>query len=230
MARILFSGVAGVDMRGKLNGSVFSKNRSGAYVRTKVTPVNPQTTSQQNARNRLASNSQAWRGLAEEQREGWNNVAPSFPYTDIYGNSKILSGFQLYVKLNSNLSLIGSSNIAEPPSPVAIPAMTNLAIAADAGGPSMSLTFAPTPVPAGFRIVVMATPSVTPGKTFVKNLFRVVVILNAAEASPFNLEADYEAIFGFAIGDNKLFVKTFYVSTDTGQAGIPLQAQTIITP
>jgi len=32
-----------VDGRGKIGGHVASKNRGGAYLRTKVTPSNPQT-------------------------------------------------------------------------------------------------------------------------------------------------------------------------------------------
>lgn len=48
MAKIKF-GMMMTDARGKLGGQVFSKNRSGSYVRTKVTPVNPQTTTQQNS-------------------------------------------------------------------------------------------------------------------------------------------------------------------------------------
>ena len=46
----------------------------------------------QNVRNRLSTNSQAWRGLTEAQRQGWIDAAINFPFTDIYGNTKILSG------------------------------------------------------------------------------------------------------------------------------------------
>ena len=53
MAKILMTAIV-ADIRNKLNGSVFSKNRYGAYVRTKVTPVNPQSTAQQNTRNNLS--------------------------------------------------------------------------------------------------------------------------------------------------------------------------------
>jgi hypothetical protein len=49
MAKIKF-GMMMTDARGKLGGHVFSKNRSGAYVRTKVTPVNGQTTAQTGVR------------------------------------------------------------------------------------------------------------------------------------------------------------------------------------
>ena len=62
MAKIKLSAIVS-EMRGKLNGSVFSKNRGGAYIRTKVTPVNPQSLAQGLVRATLTNLSQAWRGL-----------------------------------------------------------------------------------------------------------------------------------------------------------------------
>lgn len=227
MAKILFSGIAGVDMRNKLNGSVFSKNRYGSYVRTKVTPVNPQTSAQQNVRNRLSTNAQAWRGLTEVQRQGWIDAAVNFPVTDIYGNTKILSGSALYTSLNNNLAMIGEAAISEAPSPVAIPQLTLDSVTADDSANTVIIA-GTTPVPADFAMAVFATPNVTPGRSFVKNLFRFVDALAAAAASPFDISAAYTALFGDPVAGNKVFVKAFYVSTITGQAGIPVQAQTIV--
>lgn len=48
-------GMMMTDGRGKLGGQVASKNRAGAYVRTKVTPVNPRTTQQQAIRTLFGS-------------------------------------------------------------------------------------------------------------------------------------------------------------------------------
>jgi hypothetical protein len=224
MAKILFSGVAGVDMRNKLNGSVFSKNRYGGYVRTKVTPVNPQTTSQQNARNRLSTQSQAWRGLTESQRQSWIDGALNFPTTDIYGNTKILSGQALYVKLNTNLSLLGLTSIDDCPAPVAIPALSGLIVNADSGVPSLSVEWDQTPVPADFAVVIFATGNVTPGKSFVKNLFRFITFVDEADTSPASILAEWNAVHGTLVINQKVFVKAFFMSKITGQVGIPLQA------
>jgi len=215
------------DIRNKLNGTVFSKNRYGSYARTKVTPVNPQSTEQQNARNRFSTQSQAWRGLTEAQRQSWIDAAPNFPTTDIFGNTKILSGQALYVKFNSNLALVGSAAIASAPSPVAIPALEVLTLVADDSANTVILT-ATSPVPADFAMVIMATPNVTPGISFVKNKFRFISAIAAAATSPFALTTDYIARFGDPVEDQKIFVKAFYVSTITGQAGIPVQIQTIV--
>ena len=63
-----------VDGRRKIGGQVASKNRGGAYMRNKVTPVNPQTAAQTAIRNRLAGLSQAWRALTAAQRAAWNGA------------------------------------------------------------------------------------------------------------------------------------------------------------
>lgn len=221
MAKILMTAIV-ADIRNKLNGSVFSKNRYGAYVRTKVTPVNPQSTAQQAVRNRLATNSQAWRGLTDAQRQAWIDAAANFPFTDIYGNTKILSGSALYIKLNNNLDQVGVAAITDAPAPVAIPAVAVSAMSAAAGTPALSLTFTPTPIPADFALVVQTTGNVGAGKSFVKNLYRFISFLDAAATSPANLLAAFEAVHGAPVAGQQIFAKVYMISKLTGQAGIPV--------
>ena len=229
MAKILTTAIV-ADIRNKLNGSVFSKNRYGAYVRTKVTPVNPQTDAQQNVRNRLSTNSQAWRGLTEPQRQGWIDAAINFPFTDIYGNTKILSGQALYVKLNNNLASIGSALIADAPSPVAVPVISSLTLTAAAGTPAVGLAYTPTPTDSASILVIETTGNVTPGKSFVKNLYRRVSQVPDGTASPADILADFQAVHGNPVADQKIFCRAFYIVEATGQAGIPLSTMCIVAP
>lgn len=217
------------DIRNKLNGSVFSKNRYGAYVRTKVTPVNPQSTAQQTQRNLLSANSQAWRGLTEAQRNAWIAAAPSFPFTDIFGNSKILSGNALYVKVNNNLGTIGQAVIANPPAPVAIPAMVVGVFTAVSSTGVVSLSFDPDPIPANFHIVIRTTGNTTPGKSFVKNMFRTITTMAPGTVSPKLLTATFAAKFGAPVIGQKIFVQAYLVSALSGQAGIAAQTMAIVS-
>lgn len=227
MAKILTTAIV-ADIRNKLNGSVFSKNRYGAYVRTKVTPVNPQTTDQQNARNTLSSISSSWRSLTQGQRDAWSAAAAQFPFTDIYGNAKILSGSALYTKLNINALTYGGGGIADAPSPVAVQTPGVISVTAAAGTPAMSIVFANTPVDADTAFVIRATPQVGAGITFVKNKYRNLHTLAAAGASPYNALAVYNAKFGTLVAGNKIFVQIFAVNIVTGQAGIPVSAYCIV--
>lgn len=221
MAKILTTAIV-ADIRNKLNGSVFSKNRYGSYVRTKVTPVNPKTTDQQAVRNRLATNSSAWRGLTDAQRAGWIAAAASFPTTDIFGNPKVLSGNALYVKFNNNLAGAGVAAISDAPLPVALPEVVLGAIAAAAGAGTFTVAFTPTPVPANIQILIECTSQVSAGISFVKNKYRSIQYVAAAGTSPANVAAAYIAKFGTLVAGQKIFVRLTAISETTGQAGIPV--------
>ena len=116
MARIKF-GMMMTDARGKLGGQVFTKTRSGATVRTKVTPVNLKSSAQALVRNRFGSLSQGWRGLSESDRRSWNNAVENFKKTNVFGDQYAPSGKNLYQGLNTNILTAGGNVISTPPLP-----------------------------------------------------------------------------------------------------------------
>jgi hypothetical protein len=115
--KVKFSGIGVVDGRGKLNGTVFSRNRSGAIARVKVTPINPNTASQANARSILTSLSQSWRTLNQSVILVWNNAVADFQSTDVFGDLRTPTGKNLFTKLNANLISVGVSPITTAPLP-----------------------------------------------------------------------------------------------------------------
>lgn len=216
---------------GKIGGHVASRNRAGAYVRTKVTPVNPSTTSQATVRNRLAGISQGWRGLTAAQRSAWNQAVGDFAKTDVFGDIKNPSGFNLYQRLNNNLLNIGESAISVPPLPTAVDYFTSLSLTAEDGtvAESMSLTFAPA-IEADMKVKVFATAPMSAGVNFVKSEYRQIAVLDDGDTSVYDLLAEYQAKFGSTgTAGQKIFVKCVQVETSGGQEGTPLQASAIVT-
>lgn len=223
MARIKYSALVS-DMRNKLNGSVLSKNRAGSYVRNKTTPVNPQTSFQQQVRQRLGALSTGWSALTAAQRSSWIASTPNFPYTDIFGDKKELDGKSLYIKLNSNLSNVGSPNIQVAPAPVGIPVfgiVSALATPGSAGMDSFDVTVSAATVPAGFALAIYATPPVKRGVSFVKNRYRFIGVFTAT-ASVVDITAAYNARFpeDYILGST-IHVRGALVSTSSGQMGVP---------
>lgn len=218
-----------VDGRNKIGGQVASKNRHGAYMRNKVTPVNPKSASQVTVRARLSGFASGWRGLTAGQRLAWNAAVSDFKKTDIFGDIQNPSGFNLYVKLNSNLANIGVAAISNPPLPQAVSVFTTGTLAAAAGAQSMSLTVTPAVQPATETIVVKATPGISAGKTFVKSEFRQIGTFTAATAGAYDLAALYIAKFG-PIGPAgvKVFVEVIHINETTGQASQVQQYSTIV--
>lgn len=216
------------DGRGKIGGHVASKNRAGAYLRTKVTPVNPRSGSQIAARQRLATPAIAWRGLTAAQRAQWNAAVGAFAGTDIFGDLRKPTGFALYCRLNANLALCSIAAISVPPLPLAVQSPTSLTLTQAPAG-ATSLAYAPTPVPALHNMVVRMTAPVSPGKSFVKSEFRVIGVVAPAAATPYVATAAYAAKFGGpGLAGQKVFVECFYIHSTTGQKGLPLQSSCIV--
>lgn len=219
------------DGRGKVGGHVVSKNRAGSYVRTKVTPVNPQTSYQLGVRNRLTGFSQGWSGLTQAQRDAWNAAVSDYARTDIFGDLRNPTGFNLFQRLNNNLAIAGVAQINTPPLPAAVGVVVASSLTAEDGtvAESLSLVMAGN-VPAGTYVKVMATAPQSAGKSFVKSEYRLVAVLDPAEATPYDLLAEYQAKFGSTgTAGQKIFVKLEAINGTTGQVGTPSQVSAIVT-
>lgn len=218
-----------VDGRGKTNGHVASKNRAGNYLRTKVTPVNPRTSSQLGIRNTLGELSKGWAALSQASRNAWNAAVSSFAKTDIFGDLRNPSGFNLYVKLNANLATIGNAPMGLPPTPELVP---NIALSsATAVGSTAVINVAYTPASNAVTVVLKATAPQSPGKSFVKSEFRIIGTFDGSVTSPFVATSAYAAKFGSITGmtGKKIFFETVAISENTGMQTLPQQVSCIIS-
>jgi hypothetical protein len=225
--KVKWSGIAMTDGRGKINGSVASKNRAGAYVRTKVTPVNPNTLFQQGARNLLTQFSQAWRGLTQEQRNAWNAAVQDFASTDIFGDLRNPTGKNLYTRLNTNLINIGATAIDVPPLPSAVPAVTNTGFEIDITTPTYQIEYSGGD--ASVTVQVWGTPGLSPGISFVKSEYRLIGTFAGNAVSPYDFESNYTDRFGAPAAGTKVFIKLVSVNNTTGQAGTGSAESAIVT-
>lgn len=224
MAKIKYSALVS-DMRNKLNGSVLSKNRYGSYVRNKVTPVNPQTAYQQAVRQRLGSLSAAWRNLSQPQRLAWSETSKSAPFTDIFGDTKVLDGKAFFVKLNSNLLSIGEDVLTNAPALQDFPSIAITGASVQTDG-TVSISLSETTIPVGFALKVFATPALPAQINFVKNRLRELSAPAAVAAGTATLTTAYASRFA-APGDadelKRVFFRAVLVSTISGQQGVPTE-------
>lgn len=216
-----------VEGRGKLNGWVASRNRSGAYFRTKVSPVNPSTPAQSEARDLLASLAAGWRDLTEAQRASFNGAVSNFAKTDIFGDLRNPSGFNLYMRLNANLSLIGEALLTSAPLPSTPGSISGLSVAGDSSSSTLAITFTVADADTSTALVY-ATPGLSPGKNFAKSEYRLIATNGAPPASPIAAGGDWETKFGELITGQKIFVKIVLINAITGQASPGLEASTIV--
>lgn len=212
---------------GKLGFHVASKNRGGAYVRTKVKPANPRTTYQQNVRSVLSTNSQAWRGLTEDQRVAWNSATTNFPKVK-NGRTYFPSGAQLYNELNTNLVLAGHAVISDPPLPEEMPEIALTDLACDVSSMTFTITSDNATVPMGFTYMVEAIAPISPGRFNVSNRYRVIGPATLAMNTD-NMYTEFVAKFGLPIAGQKTAARAYLINNTTGQKSVPTAVTTIIT-
>jgi hypothetical protein len=218
-----------VDGRNKIGGQVASKNRAGAYLRNKVTPVNPSSSAQVTQRARFARFAQGWRGLTQALRDAWNAAVSAYKTTDIFGDIQNPSGFNLYVRLNTNLDNIGASAIDVPAAPVAVNVFSSMSLAAAEGAGTIVATVSPETLDANEYVIFRATPAQSPGKNFVKSEFRQIDVVTAIVAGSVDLETAYNAKFGdVGAAGQKIFIEAIHVNINTGQVSQRQQAVAVI--
>jgi hypothetical protein len=124
------------DIRGSIGGTVFARNRGGAYARNRTAPLNPQTSAQVRARSALATFAQRWATvLTQAQRDAWDLYAENVPLPNSLGESRNVSGIAMYNRANTLLQQCGMTTVDDAPTiftvgPTIQPTIT-LAAAAD---------------------------------------------------------------------------------------------------
>lgn len=188
---------------GSYQGITSSRNRNGQYVRSRATPVNPNSTAQATQRSIMSVNAAAWRALTDPQRAGWSDLGTQMARTDQLGQSYTLTGFQAYCSVNNVLSVMGSANLSAAP---ALGTPAGLLTATLTGTTStLSLAYTTTPLVTGAKLIVSAAPQRSAGRNFEQD-FRKIFVSAAAAASPANIFTVFQTKFGTPVTANKIFV------------------------
>jgi len=115
MALIKFGGGI-TEMRGSMAGNVYSRNKSGAYIRARTKPTNPNTALQQTVRSSLAQLTTRWaQTLTAGQRTAWNLYGANVVMTNKLGESINLSGFNHYIRSNTWFKMVGAPSVDDGP-------------------------------------------------------------------------------------------------------------------
>lgn len=219
-----------VDGRGKINGSVASKNRAGAYVRTKVTPSNPQSIAQMSVRNSFSSIAAMWRNLSQTNRNSWNEAVSNWTKTDVFGDIKTPSGFNLFMRLCTPLQNTFNDVIISlyAPTPVGLPLFNSLGgIAVTTAGVATQMVVNgqvnnPDDLDTEeYAIQLYATPKLSAGKSFVKNDLRYIGFIEFAELNE-NMLPKYVSKFGAINNGDSIFMRAVVIARATGQLSAPI--------
>lgn len=230
MAKIKWSGIGIVDGRGKINGTVLSKNRGGAYARVKVTPSNPRSAAQMFVRSNLAFLAQKWKTLTQAERDTWSANVANYTRTDIFGDIKTPTGYNLFMRINTALRDASTQlyfNIPAPAVDVAGIDDLNLSIV---NAVNFDLDVDMSSTENGY-LLIDASPMLSQGVSTAGSKFKRIQSLEVNDFSaltPIDLSAVYAAVYGDGgfpsqptlTEGTKVFIRVT-VMMSNGQRGVP---------
>ena len=230
MALVKFGGgVAAIS--GKVAGTVYARNKSGAYMRNWAKPTNTPSESQVNNRARFASQSAAWSALDSTNKSSWESTAAGVTRVNRFGEPYVPTGRQIYLESNNNLASAGKPPVDTPsidytpPAPVEL---TGLNFESTAG----VLTAAGCDafgVDASVSIVLECCPIQSDSKNNVTNLWRQVAVFTGT-AVAVDFLADFIAMFGSAADPNQVgFARIKTLNLTSGLMSTPSQQTAIVS-
>jgi hypothetical protein len=178
------------EMRGKLGGNVYSRNKGGTYVRRHSIPTNPNTARQQATRNWVGWCATTWESvLIESEREQWREWAETHTWKNALGQDIALTGLDWYTMANTRLLDCAATPITVPgdlsaPDPLLTMALTIT------NATAISIAFTDV-LPAGHRLVVWGSGPISAGANPNFRGCRLIGYSAAAGATPIAFALPY---------------------------------------
>lgn len=215
-------GLGVADARGSAGGVTASRNKSGAYFRARVKPVNPKSTRQEAARTYVAFFAQRWHeDLTVVQRGLWETYAAAVTMKNGLGETIHLSGYNQYMRTNCVGSTVPLGNFDDAPTILSLAEQDPTLVFNEEDIAAQTLTFtfsnqgwAPNGDPKGRMMLYQGQPQLVSRQTY-HGPFRYIGVVDpiAGAAGTQTLAAGYS----FALGQKvwcraRIFTTTGRVS------------------
>ena len=195
-----------VPQTGSVGDTVTYQSRYGLVRRRKVIPRDPRTAPQIDCRRAFQQARQFWGTLTDEQYLAWNTLARTRQTHPVLGESSVLSGYELAVKINMQLATFGLP-MTPTPSPVPIfpdNPVSGLSITTTDGAASLKLALSAQPVQ---FVVVLGASAQNPGVSYVDH-YKILGLLPEPEGGLSDIADLYLAVFKLLPAGKRVFIRT----------------------
>lgn len=193
-----------IPQSGKIGLQVSQGGRYGQVRRALVIPGNPNTPAQASQRGLFGASSAAWNSLTQAQRDAWIAAANTVMTKSRLGQNGVMTGNQLFTKINTVLATFGGAAVTVPPAAPTFPALApqNLVITNTAGVIAVSLT---CPTDPGEQTIVRASGPVSPGILRAPHM-NIIGVCPAPAAGASDITALITARYGVLPVGRRIFV------------------------
>lgn len=193
MARVSYGGGV-IAFRGSIAGSTFQRTIAGNIVRQRMNCARTITPMQSDIHAETYDLSVCWHALPEDAPPLWNTFAQTYGRTTKFGNTTLLSGYAMFLSVNSNRRLLGQTTLDYPPT-FAIPTpLLTCYTYSDATANHNYFRFTLTPSPDW--ICIYTTPPLPINTTSFRKFLRLTTLLEPGEDSGYDLITDWTAVHG----------------------------------
>ncbi|MGO8927418.1 MAG: hypothetical protein ACLQU3_11080 [Limisphaerales bacterium] len=213
-----------IPQSGRQGTFVSVQTRYGQVRRRYAIPRDRRSPAQLRIRSAFGRVVSRWSTLTEDQRGVWAAATDGVYSRPRLGQSGRLTGYLLFIKINSTLAYQGQALVIVPPArptfdtnPVGPLVATN-----NSGVPELKLSVPNAPTA---PVLVLATRPCSAGVSFAKH-FTILGVLPAAEAGYSNITDLYVARYGIPAPGTRIFIRTRQVLS--GWEDIPKQTTTIV--
>jgi len=197
------------ELSGSIGGSTFARNRTGAYVRNRSIPVQPNTTRQQQVKSIMQQVVHHWQELlSDSERDQWKTYAAQISWNNVFGDEAKLTGYNHFVRTNTARLLCGLEIVEAGPAVFTLPeADSTLSVAASAATQELTVTFDDTAAwcdEDGAALAIYTGQPISPTRNFYAGPWRFADSIDgdsvtapssgATVACPFTFQADQKLV------------------------------------
>lgn len=204
---------------GKVGGTVYARNRAGAYARNWAKPTNTPTAKQSANRLAFGNVSKDWAALTSLQQEGWNTLASTVTRFNRLGDAYTPTGRQIFLESANNMRVISQTPLTDAPISLLQPTID--------GTPSLNIvqtmgTLTTAQVnglaaQAGINYVLEATKPFADTKTNFTTDYRQLKI--DITGTTIDFETPYAATYGSVMPANtQVSIRLRYIDTQNGMS------------
>lgn len=191
-------------------------------------PTGQTTNAQVARRTSLSRISKRWGALTDEQRLEWDRLAVSNFGRSVLGQRAVLSGINMFVRLNANRAMAGEALMTDAPRPlIGIPVVVYEEVVMT---PELVAFSGIQHHPLPLKLVVKMSSSQSPG---ISSGWSKTVIISSDTEDDWG-EADLTKLYLKTIGvepvpGQKVFIESYWMDTSTGFTGQVMRDSVVVT-
>jgi photosystem II stability/assembly factor-like uncharacterized protein len=223
MARTQYGAMI-TELNGSIGGFTFQQNASGKISRTRVSRISANTLKQGYPKRSFIYVVSLWNGLSSIQKGLWNTFAAANPFTDYWGRTKTLTGYNWFMALNINLWLMEITEITTPPtlgSPVVVPDFC-----LDVSDLALTVDFGTEYDPSEIELFIFASPPMRSASEKNRKALRLINIHSFFPVTVIDIATAWQSYYAFSwppssySGSFSILVAIAAVNYTTGQASV----------